>query len=165
MSRYPLYMLFCATIIAVFAVVGNAQQTSTTDATTPTGQAKGTPPLGSYGGSDFDRVNLFSGNVSMTFALAPANRQAGLGTGMTLSYNSKFWRFVVDHPTPTGTSIVPLFDEWDGGAFIAPGWRINTGRLYARHSGWLPDKDDGCSAQGYTTTLTRVTLVAPDGTE
>jgi RHS repeat-associated protein len=164
------YARFAA--ITLFALVSccasvSAQQTSTTDATTPTGQAKGTPPLGSFGGSEFDRINLFNGNASMTFPLAPAGGRAGMGAGATLSYNSKFWRILVDRPTPTQSFRLAVTDDWDGGTAVAPGWRINTGRLIARHSSWNPPvAPGGCPGPaGNQTTLTRITFVAPDGTE
>ncbi|MBK6425204.1 MAG: hypothetical protein IPF82_03065 [Blastocatellia bacterium] len=166
MSRYLRLAAISFVAILAFGISAAAQQQSSTDNSTPTGQAKGTPPLGSFGGSDFDKVNLFNGNVSMQFPLSMSGGRAGMGAGATLSYNSKFWRMVTDRPNPQNSYNVPTYDEWDNGTFIAPGWRINTGRLVARHSGWNPSSGNcGSEPAGNQETLTRITFIAPDGTE
>jgi RHS repeat-associated protein len=163
MVRFARLVCLALTALASCSLVAHAQ-TTTTDAATPSGQAKGAHPLSSFGGSAFDRVNLFNGNVSMSFPLAGVGGRAGMGAGVTLSYNEKFWRMRVDRPEPQSTLVFPTWTEWDGGSQLAPGWRVHSGRAYIRYGGYAPvTGEGGCTA--YAFSLTRVSFVAPDGTE
>ncbi|MEW6732369.1 MAG: fibronectin type III domain-containing protein [Acidobacteriota bacterium] len=61
---------------------------------------------------------------------------------------------------------MPVYDQWDASApQLAPGWVINAGRLVGRQSGWLNKFCPGDSNFRWEYTLTRLTFVAPDGTE
>ncbi|MGB5037639.1 MAG: RHS repeat-associated core domain-containing protein [Blastocatellia bacterium] len=149
--------------VATTTALAQAQGAAPTDSATPPGVAKGTHPLGSYGGSSFDRVNLFNGNVGMTFRLGGSDGRAGLGAGVVLSYNSKFWQLYVERPNQSPAEVIPDYDEWDGGTYIGPGWRIHPGRLYARRTGFDPTSPGPCAVNRKT--LTRLTFVSPDGSE
>ncbi len=145
---------------------GGESALSFADTSTPLAEAKGAHPLSSFGGSDFDRVNLFNGNLSMTFPLASLDGRAGLGVQVVLSYNSKFWRTVKLGDGDPGTldTQLPITQDWDSTeASLAPGWRINAGSMTARHWGWGTLSTDPC--QAYPTTMTTISFIAPDGTE
>ena len=83
MSSFVRSFLVLAFVIAASSATAFAQSqgASPTDAATPPGLAKGTHPLGSYGGSNFDQVNLFNGNVSMSFPLASSSGRRATPTG------------------------------------------------------------------------------------
>jgi hypothetical protein len=149
--------------VLLLAVPILAQQTSSTDDSTPTGQAKGSPLGSHFGGSDLDKINLFNGNAAISLPLASSDGRSGMGTVVTLAYNSKFWRAVVDHPNQTSTEVFPVTDDWDGGLQLIPGWRVHAGIGYIRYGGTGSATVNGCKA--YQATLSRVTFVAPDGTE
>ncbi|MEW6732370.1 MAG: hypothetical protein AB1489_13665 [Acidobacteriota bacterium] len=94
LKRYVVIALFLSTLF--FNTVAKAQVTSgtasATDRSTPSALAPGTNPIGSYGGSNFDSINLFNGNLNLTFPLASLGGRAGLGVSVVLSYNSKIWK-------------------------------------------------------------------------
>lgn len=168
MSTYARLLIAFAFI--TFGLIETAYSqtgTSTTDQSTPLVQAKGAHPLGSYGGSDFDRINQFNGNLSMNFPLATLGGRGGTSVTVSLAYNSKFWRLLSEHPTPSVTTKLAVFDEWDLHNGLAPGWRLTAGHMYARHTGWVkqldPNPQGGCHSWGWT--ATRLSFVAPDGTE
>lgn len=159
---------------------------SNSDNTTPTGAAKGVNPLGSYGGSNFDKVNLFNGNVSMSFPLASLTSRGGMSVGIVLGYNSKLWR--VDkvetekgrrqgEGTDNNTLITyhPVYDEVDRNlGQLAAGWTIHAGRMRGNQSVEIVKNDFTCVFPGGGTgaqkpkpkrTLTSFTFTSPDGTE
>lgn len=83
---------FASIGMLLFASTAMAQTTSVTDQGTPAALAKGAHPLGSYGGSELDTVNLFNGGLSVRLPLAGKDGRGGLGASVLLSANSKFWR-------------------------------------------------------------------------
>lgn len=154
-----------------------------TDTATPTASTKGVnPTIGSYGGSNFDKVNLFNGNVSMSFPLASLSSRGGMSAGVVLSYNSKLW-YVDKQETRVGgakngsssIAYVPIYNEYDDGqAQLAAGWTIGAGRMRARQSArYLKPAQSICFFDVPAgnvdpkpkTTLTTFSFTAPDGTE
>lgn len=134
-----------------------AQITSSTDLATPSALASGTPPLGSFGGSGFDKVNLYNGNVNFSIPVASLGGRNGLGVTLTLSYNSKVWR--VENEVAAGRYGIPLyFYSFVAGPYIGPGWMLNVGSMIRRQSSWL---ENNTTAK----TLTNITFTAPDGTQ
>lgn len=137
---------------------------------TPAGFAKGTPALGSYGGSNFDQVNLYNGNLSITLPLASLLGRDGMNASVVLSYNSKIWH-LLKHTTKAnkseGTLYIPTVEEYDRNVVqIAPGWVLHTGSMRARYSHFgllagIPSNQTPVPQQ----TLTTITFTAPDGTE
>lgn len=137
---------------------------------TPAGFAKGTPALGSYGGSNFDQVNLYNGNLSITLPLASLLGRDGMNASVVLSYNSKIWH-LLKHTTNAnkseGTLYIPTVEEYDRNVVqIAPGWVLHTGSMRARYSHFgllagIPSNQTPVPQQ----TLTTITFTAPDGTE
>ncbi|MEW6734420.1 MAG: hypothetical protein AB1489_24045 [Acidobacteriota bacterium] len=169
LNRYTITALVLS--ICLFNAIAKAQAVSgtasATDRSTPSALAPGASPLGSYGGSNFDNINLFNGNLNLTFPLASLGGRAGLGVSVVLSYNSKIWRVEQQTNEITGAKLfVPVYDQWDASSpQIAPGWVINAGRLVGRQVGWLDKFCPGDSNLRWEYTLTRLTFIAPDGTE
>jgi len=168
-----------------FAQAPPQQNTSTTtstnsDNTTPTGSAKGVNPLGSYGGSNFDKVNLFNGNVSMSFPLASLTSRGGMSVGVVLSYNSKLWRVEKQETAVGGAksgsnsiTYIPIYDEPDRSiGQLAAGWTIQSGRMRGNQSVEVIKNDFTCTFPNPVRpepkpkrTLTSFTFTSPDGTE
>lgn len=147
----------------VFAQASQSNGGSASSQSTPGALATGAHPLGSYGGSSFDQVNLFNGNLSMSFPLAALGGRAGSGAGISLSYNSKIWK--VEHKVVSAREVgtdyyVPVYEHWDKEKpILAPGWNFHVGRMMGRYSSW---KDQPTNIN-YT--LTTLTFSSPDGTE
>lgn len=162
--RQLLATLLIIAILFPGLAYGQASQqsgSSATDQSTPGALATGAHPLGSFGGSSFDQVNLFNGNLSMSFPIAALGGRAGTGAGVSLSYNSKIWQVkqrVVSNQLAADTYYVPEYDQWDKESpILAPGWNFHVGRMMGRRSSWREGQ--------INYTLTTLTFSAPDGTE
>lgn len=154
---------------------------SNTDSSTPTGASKGVNPgIGTYGGSNFDKVNLFNGNVSMSFPLASLTSRGGMSAGVVLSYNSKLWRVERQEEATggpkSGTKSItyhPIYDEPDKGLpQLAAGWTIHAGRMHGRQTAigqstscFFDVPPGGRAEPKPRKTLTIFVFTAPDGTE
>lgn len=171
--RQSTSFLISILILFFFAAVANGQTESSTSQSTPSALAKGSHPLGSYGGSSFDKVNLFNGNLSLSFPLASLGGRNGLGVSVTLSYNSKLWKVTeIEVPDSGGNPVkrkIVVYDEADSGVpQLAPGWTIHSGRMFGRQTANYIS--DSCFYPNTTKkkpreTLTTFTFTAPDGTE
>ena len=160
-----------AVLALIVGVVGTteaiAQNTSVTDAGTPSALAKGSHPLGSFSSGDFDTINLFNGNASFRIPLAAKDGRAGMGMGVLLTYNSKVWRA---EKTSTGDVFI-VNDPWDGKqveVLGGSGWTISAGRMTARQTGYGSGSLCNPGPSQYrlhASTLTQFTFTAPDGTE
>lgn len=152
---------------------GDATVTSSaSDERTPTALEAGTHPLGSFGGSDFDSVNLFNGNLAMTIPLVSLGGRNGAGVGLSLSYNAKTWRverqdvFTKPSETPTGSTFNATRKSIDGSEpVLRPGWKFNEGRAFFRYSGYAPVPHCNNTTKFYSAVMTRLTFTSPDGTE
>ncbi len=164
----------------------NVSVSSSVSSSTPTAATKGVnPTIGSYGGSNFDKVNLFNGNVSMSFPLASLTSRGGMSAGVVLSYNAKLWHVekheedrsskIFAEPPTIAISYYPVYDEYDYGLpELAAGWTIHAGRMTGRQVVFGYGKSTTCffdDPTGHrpvakpTTTLTTFVFTAPDGTE
>jgi RHS repeat-associated protein len=171
LNYYSIFQRVASLLLAVLLIPipsfaqSSSQSSSSVDQSTPGALATGTHPLGSYGGSSFDSVNLFNGNLSLSFPIAALSGRGGVGGGVVLSYNSKFWR--VDsksnsNPNGSNTYAVPTYDHYDKEKpVLAPGWDLHLGRMVGRQSSW----SDVVNGTTNSYTLTTFTFSAPDGTE
>src|SRR5712691_2702663 len=76
--------------LVLFATVASAQTTSTTDGTTPSGIAPGSPS-GSYALSNLDNINLYNGNLNFALPLLQIGGRGAAGYEMTAPLNVKSW--------------------------------------------------------------------------
>ena len=164
-------------IIALFATTAPAQSvTSSVGQSTPNALAKGVSPLGSYGGSNFDNINLFNGNLSMSMPLANLVGRTGMSGRVVISYNSKFWHSekVDENPILKSHSVYvrPMYDPVDTTQYyLAPGWTIGIGKMFGRQIGF--DQSSTCFVSTQPNnevafpgkTITTLTFTAPNGTE
>jgi RHS repeat-associated protein len=166
------YRIFAAAFFAPIAMLlvasaAMAQTTSVTDQGTPAALAKGAHPLGSYGGSELDTVNLFNGGLSIRLPLAGKDGRGGLGASVLLSANSKFWRTEGVPDGSGGTVYSATWQNWETyQPELTPGWQLSAGRMTARKSG-TGSNTVMCGGQSktiYLTSLTTLTFTAPDGT-
>jgi hypothetical protein len=124
----------------LFALVSSAraQQVdvtrSSTDGSTPSALAPGAHPLSSFGGSDFDRINLFNGSLSMSFKIASLGGRNGAGVALTLSQGNKTWRserreqYTRPSDTPTGHLDYAVNDLYNPTEpLLLSGWKFNAG--------------------------------------
>lgn len=165
--------LFCSLSLAQAPSMGKTTiESPILQPQTPAGFQKGTPPLGSFGGSNFDQVNLFNGNVAITMPLASLTGRAGMRGSVVLSYNSKLWHIEKqkdDFSDGSQFVYVPVYSDYDPDIpVIAPGWTLHTGRLRVRQT--ATGQAPGCLFADNKTkkplkTLTTITFTSPDGTE
>lgn len=162
-------------MLALAAAAAHAQDTYTTNATdgkTPAAMAPGAP-AGSYALSGFDNINLYSRSLNFRLPLLTVGGRGSAGYTMTLPIERK-WSVnhkVEDttppgcHPFPNCERFLPVHSyeptsEWY--TDLTPGF--GPGVLLVRPAGSKPASISGCGLQP-TTTLTRLTFVAPGGTE
>jgi RHS repeat-associated protein len=134
---------------------------SATDGMTPLGISPGSP-AGSYALSGFDNINLYNGNLNFRLPLLQVGGRGAAQMGMLLAINNKNWRVKYTYrefPNNTIESWAPEENRWVGSdAGYGPGY------LKGRQTGagiWT------CASFNnlYSYTMTRLTFVAPDGTE
>lgn len=155
--------LAVSALLLTLALGASAQNgdRSATDGMTPLGLAPGSP-TGSYALSGFDNINLYNGNLNFRLPLLQVGGRGGAQMAMMLAINNKSWR--VKHtyrefPNNTIESWAPEENRWaTASAGYGPGY------LKGRQTGagtWT------CAffTKLYTHTMTRLTFVAPDGTE
>lgn len=138
----------------------SAQSTrSSTDGSTPLGLAPGAP-AGAYALSEFDNVNLYSGNLNFRLPLLHSVGRGGARHTLTLPIEQK-WRVRHDTDSYNQHYYSPDPNWWTG---IQPGY--GPGVLQGRRSG---EGSQQCYSPPYDTyynfTLTRLTFTASDGTE
>ncbi|MEW6735751.1 MAG: hypothetical protein AB1489_30950, partial [Acidobacteriota bacterium] len=170
MPTYRLILRVVVSLVVMLSLAVGVQaqsSSSATDQSTPSALAKGSHPLGSYGGSDFDLVNLFNGNLSLSFPLASLGGRNGMSTAVTLSYNSKLWKMgKIDVDGDGRDDFLPLYDEPDISLpQFAVGWTIHAGRLRGRHTAFGTLKCGPPQSGTTYSTLTTLAFTAPDGTE
>jgi hypothetical protein len=128
---------------------------------TPLGVAPGAP-VGSYALSGFDNVNLFNGNLNFSMPLLEVGGRGGVRVPLSLPIEQKWG---VHHEISNGIDYGYFAtSDWWNSSLPMP--RYSLGRMFVRYAG---AGESGCMAPDYTlyftTTLTRLTFVAPDGTE
>ncbi|MDQ3802234.1 MAG: discoidin domain-containing protein [Acidobacteriota bacterium] len=132
---------------------------SNTDGTTPAAITPGAP-AGSYALSGFDNINLFNGNLNFSLPLLNVRGRGGAQHTVTLPVE-QHWRVerFPDSSTNSGY-YYPSYNVWYD---VRPGY--GPGVLLARTA---EQGDQECSSTlGHVPQyeLTRLTFVAPDGTE
>lgn len=134
--------------------------TSITDGRTPSGLQPGSP-VGSYGLSGFDSVNLYNGNLNFRLPLMQIGGRGEAGMTMTLALNLKSWHVRHTHKEmPDGNTIdtyVPTQTGW------SPYSGYGAGRVTGRHYGLQTSSNMSC--RWYSKTLSRLTFSTSDGTE
>jgi hypothetical protein len=154
--------------IALFCLTSAQAQTSypttsTTDSTTPSGLAPGSP-AGSYALNGFETINLYNGDLNFHLPLVHIGGRGSAGYTMTLTFDSKRWR-TRDFPhTDTYGNEYDVFKVNDNSP-MALSVGYTPGVLQGRQSGISIYKCSSGSMfyAGYT--LTTLTFTAADGTE
>jgi RHS repeat-associated protein len=149
-------------VIALLGVGARAQISSSTDGSTPLGIAPGAP-AGSYALNGFDTANLFNGSLNFALPLMHIGGRGAAQMTMTLAIESH-WRilqFASIGTPPPGTpsvSYFPLTEGWGSDAGYGPGVLLGRRGSKVKFCG-------GSIGDQPAITLTRLTFVAPDGTE
>jgi RHS repeat-associated protein len=158
---------FLTASVAVCLSAMIALASSATDQGTPTALERGSKPYGNYGGGEFDKINLFNGNLSLTIPVLVEDGRAGTGLTLRLAYNSKIWRTqdlgINEMPSPAA-----VYSSWDQTTpELAHGWSLSLGRMVARQTGVGEHLCGAPPLQStlYESTMTQFTFSAPDGTE
>ncbi|NOT62628.1 MAG: hypothetical protein HOP19_20675 [Acidobacteria bacterium] len=157
------YLLGSVSLLA-FA---QAHNTSTINGGTSPGNAPGAP-AGSYKLSDFERINLYNGHLSLSF---PLLQVAGRGTaGYSPMLNINPWAWTVSSQYQShGVDLLgnPSNYFWDHYATAGwlPGLRTGYGPgvMQVRQSGTNPHLENGSYV--YSFSLSVLTFSASDGTE
>lgn len=161
----------CGLTLTLLLLVSAAQgQAKATDGTTPSGVAPGAP-AGSYALSGFENVNLFNGNLNFSLPLLKIGGRGNAQVPVTLTLNSVHWTVVNEgmqpgsQPFPFSHSYPsPIIDSSSGtppSFGVAPEWW--TGLRPGFGPGVLQGRVS--RSMNRTTTLTRLTFTAADGTE
>jgi YD repeat-containing protein len=153
--------LFTLSLMLVLAA-GITQAQSSTDGTTPTALAPGSP-AGSYALSGFEDVNLFNGNLNFNLPLVGVKGRGSAGHTVTLSIDRR-WSIEQNYNDQTNSySNIPVEYWWEG---VEPGYGPGVLQLRSGGDGSI---QCGNSMTGivhvFTKTLTRLTFTSSDGTE
>lgn len=149
-----LLFLACASIVA---------QQQATDGATPLGLSPGAP-AGSYPLSDFEQVNLFNGSLNFSLPLLKVQGRHDAAYSLMLRVDHKW---LVQKEPYDGQPPVNIYTPMPGW-WTDIGWAAiySMGRVETRQGG-SRDFVLGSGGCGYIhrLTLTRLTFIAPDGTE
>jgi len=153
-----LFLVPLCEAIAVGQIVTTT--TSVTDGRTPAALQPGSP-VGSYPLSGFDNVNLFNGNLGFRLPLLHVGGRGSAQMTINLALNLKSWHIKHTH------KVMPDESEIDSFVPIQTGWMpyagYGAGRLDGRNYGLQTSSNFTC--RWYSTTLSRLTFSASDGTE
>jgi len=141
-------------MVLLLAALANGQTTGATDGATPMALQPGAP-AGSYTLSAFDTINPYNGNLNFRLPLVSAAGRGDARYTMSLPIEQ---HWTVRHfENDYQESNYPEMNVWYG---LKPGY--GPGVLLGR-----PVNDGACAPYYYgtTKTLTRLTFIAPDGTE
>ena len=140
-----------AIFILLFTSLETAKAQNSIHGSTSASQAPGAP-AGSYALSGFENVNLYNGNLNFHLPLLSVDGRGESGYTITLPIEAKW---VAEGQIGFG-GFTPSFNWWTG---IKPGYSpgILQGRQIGEPCDW--------STQGTTSTATRLTFTAVDGTE
>jgi YD repeat-containing protein len=143
-------------LLTMLTVTVAQDRRSVTDGSTPLGLTPGSP-VGSYALSGFDNVNLFNGNLNYAQPLLTVGGRGEARYTITLQIDRQ-WQ--VDHFTLPDGSERTIDSPHDRPWGLRPGY--GPGMLIGRQV-----KEESCDTSGAGTiaTLTRLTFIAPDGTE
>ena len=159
----PSYVQSLVLISLLLIFAGSISAQSTTAGTTPLGTAPGAP-TGSYALSGFDNINLFNANLNFRLPVSGAGGRGGAHYQMMLPIEQKWIveQDDLDIPGPPSSQTVwyASSDWWTG---IRPGY--GPGVLEGRTGGTGSSQCSIYTTYHYNKTLTRLTFIAPDGTE
>jgi RHS repeat-associated protein len=149
-----LLFVACANIFA---------QQQATDGATPLGLSPGAP-AGSYPLSDFENVNLFNGTLNFSLPLVKIGGRGKAGYSLTMRVDHKW---LVQKEAYDGQPPINIYTPMPGW-WTDIGWAqiYSMGRMETRQGG-SRDFVLGSGGCGYIhrLTLTRLTFIAPDGSE
>src|ERR1043166_925492 len=150
---------FLGSLLFLLPLVASAQ--SATDGQTPLGLKPGSP-TGSYPLSDFETVSLFNGSLNFQMPLLSIGGRGGTTFPLTIHLDQK-WT-ISKEVNPGHSAYYFAHSSWwsedDGGNHT-----ISAGRVRIRRGGSDDFYGPDCGDYRYRKTLTRITFVAPDGTE
>lgn len=154
--------LVVTSTLLLFAFVSVFAQQQSTDGATPLGLAPGAP-AGSYPLSDFEDVNLFNGTLNVALPLVKIGGRGEAGYPLTLRVDHKW---LVQKESAEGQPPINIYTP-------QPGWWTDTGWAPVYSMGRMETRQGGSrdfvlgSGCGFIhrQTLTRLTFIAPDGTE
>ena len=176
-NNRPAILGYAFLILSLLIIKANGQSsydTSSTSHTTPAGIAPGSA-AGSYGLSDFESVNPYSGKINFNLPLLSIGGRGRAGYTMSLQVQQN-WE--IEHhvedpnlPCPSGgpqcfhyqvthtyTPVDHLWSNFDNQGY-SPG--VMTGRQYGD-----PRGGGACSSNfSFYRTLTHLTFIKPDGSE
>src|SRR6185369_14383662 len=155
-------IVFSLSLIA-FAFANTAAQQQATDGATPLGLSPGAP-AGSYPLSDFEDVNLFNGTLNFSLPLLKIEGRHEAAYSLMLRIDHKW---LVQKEAYDGQPPSYIYTPQPGW-WTDLGWAqiYSLGRVEMRQGG-SRDFVLGSGGCGYIhrQTLTRLTFIAPDGTE
>lgn len=163
---------FCAFILLSPAVTAQTRVTGGADGYTPAGMATGAP-ANSYALSGFDNVNLYSGNLNFSLPLLRIGGRGQAGYTMSLTVEPARWRvwhFRFYQPYQYMGGDDPAYSTY---SLVTNWWKgpepgLGAGVLVGRRSGrvyYRPSPLSGNPMRNGCETLTRLSFIAPDGTE
>jgi RHS repeat-associated protein len=154
-SLFTFRRLFAASALSLLFAVGASAQSSVTDGSTPLALSPGAPD-GSYSLSGFDNVNLYSGSLNFSLPLLKVGGRGEAGYTITLPIEQHWTVKHSGSPDQGAIHDFPQYNSWKG---IVP--RYSPGVLQGRQV-----NDQLCAQHlAVTSSLTRLTFTAPDGTE
>jgi hypothetical protein len=147
-------------VLFVTSASGQNEGSTRTDSSTPIGLSLGSP-TGSYPLSGFDTVNLFNGGLNFRLPVLTIGGRGGTSYSLPVHIEQKWSisRQVNPHQPASYTGYSGWWSEDLGSART-----LNVGRLQVRRGG-SENFVTSCGEARYTSTLTRITFTAPDGTE
>lgn len=104
----------------------------------------------SYLSGNFDHVNLYNGNLTLTIPIASGKVGGALDYNLTLVYNSTAWSFKTENQPNYGERTQA---EPNRKSNAGMGWMLSLGAIYAPDTPWYNDDKDN------------YLYVAPDGSE
>lgn len=154
-----------ATMAAALLVLGVNAQTSATDGTTPASLASGAAP-GAQGLSDFERINIFNGNLAANFSILNVGGRGRAGYAITLSIEQR-WRSVNGSfdPFHDGNLIYYSAAEANWWTGLKPGYSPGVVQARTVSSEPWPCDPHVYSGTFYASALTRLTFTSPDGSD
>lgn len=165
-------LLFILPLLVSWSGAQTSTTTSVTDGTTPNGLKPGAP-AGSFALSGFDNINPFSGSLNFSLPLLQIGGRGSAGYTMILPVEQRwrveFWQARCDDASNGGGGncgdFVPVYTtyaDYNWWAGLRPGY--GPGVLIGRRSG-AGYNPCPYGPVNYAQTLSRLTFIAPDGTE
>lgn len=143
-------------LLSLMTVASGTTTTSASDGSTPVGSAPGAPS-GSYALSGLDNINLYSGNLNFRLPLLRIGGRGEAQYTIMLPIEAH-WR-VLDRSNDYQEILLPQDSTWSD---YRPGYGPG---VFLGRQGTLGTCNPNVQGTQYTSTLTRLTFILPDGTE